>query len=1227
MTNYKKKLIEVALPLEDINVEAAREKSIRHGHPSTLHLWWARRPLAACRAVLFAQLVDDPEQEGLNVEYLDLIDCFDTHCFLRPKGRELEYQKYLYDYGSREGQPLGEWRRDRLFAVIQQLVLWENIQNEGLFELAYKLIYVSCEGNPPAVYDPFSGGGSIPLEAQRLGLEAYGSDLNPVAVMIGKALIEIPPKFAGLPPVNPEWRSRSEVETVLNQKIWKGAQGLAEDVRYYGQWMRDRAFEKIGHLYPKVVVPVVSVWGEESFPTPAPLSQLGRGAGGEGKVYAEIPTTPIALGEDPHPPAPSPKGREGGQESELESKVYWEISPALRVKMKEVARQFRKEPTLSEGLLWQALRNRKLDGYKFRRQQSIGTFVVDFFCGDRRLVVEVDGLIHESQVEADRQRQELLESLGLRVIRLKSGQVEADLLGCLEVIRAALVAEDPHPPAPSPKGREGGQESVPALTPAPLSQLGRGAGGEGKIYAEIPTTPIALGEDPHPPAPSPKGREGGQEELTVIAWIWARTVASPNPALGGVHVPLAASFLLSSKKGKEAWIEPIIAEDGKSYTFQVHRSSIPAEQIDSIKTGTKTARGANFTCLLSGTPIVGDYIKAEGMAGRMGTKLMAVVAEGKKGRIYLSPMQEMEEIAQSVIPGWKPEQELPNDPRNFWTVTYGLKTFGSLFTNRQLVALTTFSDLVQEARKKAYQDSIKSGVIDDKKYLRDAEAYADAIATYLAFAVDKLADYNSSICSWHSGRDTIRNTFGRQAIPMTWDYAEINPFSASTGNFVSCIDWVWKAIDKAPSNLKGRVFHRDISKQTNLEPQNLSLVISTDPPYYDNIGYSDLSDFFYIWLRKSLKDIYPEEFSTVATPKESELIADPYRHGSKENAERFFMGGMTQAIQNFQSQHSSDYPVTIYYAFKQAETKDAGISSTGWETFLEAVIQAGLSINGTLPMRTELSNRMIASGTNALASSIVLVCRKQLPTAQLTTRGDFIKALKRELPKALKTLQHSNIAPVDMAQASIGPGMAIYTRYSKVMEADGSALSVRTALQLINKALDEYLSEQEGDYDVETRFAITWFEQFGISEGDYGTAETLATARNVSVQGVVDAGVLTSKASKVRILRRDELPPDWNPLQDKRLCIWEATQHLIRAYEQTGGETAPAELLNHLNQRNSSIAEAARDLAYRLYAICDRKKWSEEALAYNSLVTAWSDIVIRADEIRKVEPLQLGLLS
>ena len=931
--------------------------------------------------------IETGARSKLNPDYLDLIDHFSTDSFTFLKGRELEYRKYLYAFGSREGQTIGEWRRDRLFAVIQQLVLWENIQNEGLFELAHQLISVSCGGNPPAVYDPFSGGGSIPLEAQRLGLEAYGSDLNPVAVMIGKALIEIPPKFAGLPPVNPEYRSRHTVEKVLSQEVWKGAQGLAEDVRYYGQWMRDRAFEKIGHLYPKVKVEV----------------------------------------------------REDGTYRVLDSDSEMDVDPS------------------------------------------------------------------------------------------------------------------------------------------------------------------------------------NVQELTVIAWIWARTVASPNPAIGGVHVPLVKSFLLSSKKGKEAWIEPVIAEDSRSYTFQVRTD------IGEILEGTVNRKGGK--CLLSDAPMPFEWIRSEAKADRMQSRLMAVVAEGKKGRIYLSPTPEMEKIVMSIKPTWRPETELPNNPRNFNTPNYGMTTYGSLFTNRQLAALNTFSDLVQEAREQAYQDAINSGLINNKKRLRDggngADAYADAIATYLAFAVDRSANTLCSIARWTPDREQTVTVFARQAVPMTWDFPDVNPFSGAAGDISVSTASIAKAILRLPSKPSGSAKQLDARQTTN---DYSNSVVCTDPPYYDNVGYSDLSDFFYVWLRRSLKSIYPDEFSTLTAPKDSELVANPYRHGGKAKAEIFFMEGMTQAMENIQIQHPSEYPITIFYAFKQSEDTEKGISSTGWETFLEAVIQAGLSLNGTLPLRTELGNRMIASGTNALASSIVLVCRKQLSTAQITTRGDFIKALKRELPRAIKTLQHSNIAPVDLAQASIGPGMAIYTRYSKVMEADGSPMSVRTALQLINKSLDQYLSEQAGDYDPETRFAITWFEQFGISEGDYGTAETLATARNVSVQGVMDAGVLTSKASKVRILRRDELPQDWNPLQDKRLCIWEATQHLIRAYQQTGGETAPAHILNRLNQRNSSLAESARDLAYRLYAICDRKKWSEEAIAYNSLVTAWSDIIIRADALRQDEPLQLGLL-
>lgn len=956
---YKKKLIEVALPLEEINKESAREKSIRHGHPSTLHLWWARRPLAACRAVLFAQLVDDPEQDDLNPEYLELLDKLPIH-------------KY-----KDQAKNQAEERRFKLFEFIERLVKWDNIQDDSLYNQAYALIKASCNGNPPPIYDPFSGGGSIPLEAQRLGLEAFGSDLNPVAVMIGKALIEIPPKFAGQPPVNPEAQTKT---TKGKSSVWKGAKGLAEDVRYYGQWMRDEAFKRIGHLYPEVDLP-----------------------------------------------------------------------------------------------------------------------------------------------------------------------------------------------------------------------------------------------------------DGGK--ATVIAWIWARNVVSPNPALspkwgeakwGESHwasrVPLASTFVLSSKAGKEAWIEPVISEDGRRYHYEVRNGKPPVDKQALIKNGTKSSRGANFTCLLSGIPITPDYIKTEGSEGRIDSELLAIVAEGQRGRIYLSPTQEMEEIAKKEKPHFIPDQELPNDPRNFWTPAYGLTTYGHLFTNRQLISLSTFSDLIvgnEENNIPSAHAQIKTDALASGLNELQANEYANAVSVYLAFGVDKLADRLSTISSWDSGYTKIRNTFGRQAIPMTWDFAEGNPFSDSTGNFLSCMEWTYKSIDSAPTKSNG-IVEQKTAQEGLLNSR--SKVVSTDPPYYDNIAYADLSDFFYIWLRRSLKSIYPDVFSTMMVPKAPELVATPYRHGGKENAEKFFMDGMTNAIQNIQKQQPDEYPVTIYYAFKQSERKDEGVASTGWATFLEAVIKAGFSINGTWPMRTELSNRMIASGTNALASSVVLVCRKQPQDAKTVTRKDFIQYLRRELPDAIKNLQHSNLAPVDMAQASIGPGMAIFSRYAKVMEADGTAMSVKTALQLINEELDRYLAEQEGEYDVDTRFAITWFEQFGMKEGEYGTAETLANTRGVSVQGVAQAGILTAKAGKVKLISRDDMPTDWDPKKDDRATVWEATQHLIRvAFANEGyNETAAAELLNKLGP----LGESARDLAYRLYSVCERKKWADEALAYNNLVVAWPEILERASQLKQLQPVE-----
>ena len=937
----------MALPLEAINAASAREKSIRHGHPSTLHLWWARRPLATARAVLFSQLVDDPSSW--------------PELFPTEEDRSQE--------------------RQRLFRIIEELVKWENTTNEIVLEQAREEIRRSwrrtCEDNRdhpraadlfnpdrlPAFHDPFAGGGSIPLEAQRLGLEAHASDLNPVAVLINKAMIEIPPRFAGKPPVNPEARKgRGSTEAQ-----WKGAAGLAEDVRYYGKWMRDEAEKRIGHLYPKIEV-----------------------------------TTEMV-------------------------------------------------------------------------------------------------------------------------------------------------------------------QERPDLKP----YVGR--------------------------------------KLTVIAWLWARTVKSPNPAFSDVEVPLAATFVLSTKSGKETYVEPMM-ENGR-YRFTVRVGTPP----ESAKNGTKLARGANFQCVMSKLPIASDYIKSEGKAGRMSAKLMAIVAEGDRGRVYLAPTPEHESIVHGAQPTWMPDVEIPPDRRAMFTPLYGLTHFKHLFTDRQLVALTTFSDLVGEARERIRQDAVAASLPDDGTPLRDegdgAMGYAEAVGVYLAFLVDQLTNHSSTICGWNVNNTQLRNTFARQALPMTWDYAESNPFCDSTGSFNNLWERQIKGFTTLGNRARGTASQLDASQ----EEMSVGKVISTDPPYYDNIGYADLSDFFYIWLRRSVWSTFPDLFATLAVPKMEELVATPYRHGSKEKAEKFFLAGMTLAMQRLADQAHFALPITIYYAFKQSESRgDAGVASTGWETFLDAVIRAGLGVSGTWPMRTESRTRMRGIDSNALASSIVLVCRPRAADAAVATRREFLDALRSELPEALRKMQQGNIAPVDLAQAAIGPGMAIFTRYARVLDASGAAVSVREALALINETLDEVLAEQEGDFDADTRWALAWFEQSGFSEGEYGVAETLSTAKNTSVAGMVEAGILTSGAGKVRLLVPAELPQDWNPKADSRRTVWETTHHLVRVHEQ-GGDTAAADIMANIG----ADAETARDLAYRLFRICDKRNRPQEALGYNALVRSWGEISGLATQVRQ----------
>jgi len=929
---YKKKLIEVALPLEAINKECAREKSIRHGHPCTLHLWWARRPLAACRAVLFASLVDDPSS--------------------RPE-----------EFPTEDAQ---EKERERLFSIIERLVKWENSNDEQVLAEARAEILRSTDGNPPPVLDPFCGGGSIPLEAQRLGLKAYASDLNPVAVLITKALIEFPPKFAGRPPVNPESRRSLDPD-----RAWPGATGLAEDVRYYGKWMHDEAEKRIGHLYPKVKLP----------------------------------------------------------------------------------------------------------------------------------------------------------------------------------------------------------------------------------------------------------KECGGGEATVIAWLWARTMKCPNPACA-VEMPLAKSFRLSSRKGKGIWARPTWTGGSRQLRFALTESD-PGDVAEAVgRQGT--------TCAACGTPVPFARVREEGIAGRLSVRLMAAVVQAHRGRVYLPPERQHEEMAIGIIPSWRPETELTGKAA-VNVALYGLARHGDLFTGRQLVALTTLCDLVTEARSRLLADcgvprNGEPGDGDSEAASRQSE-YADTVATYLGLAVSRTANTLCSLAIWSHSRDQSINVFSRQALAMTWDFPEVNPFAGAAGDFGEACESISKIIVGVPGQLPASSLQLDVSAG---RAADASVLVATDPPYYDNISYADLSDFFYVWLRRAIGAVHRDLFSTVLTPKTEELIAAPYRFaGDRGKAARFFENGMGRAFAVMRRQHRPDYPLTLFYAFKQSEASAdeehdqqqvaATRLSTGWETMLDGLLRSGLAITGTWPLRTERPTG-VKVGMNVLASSIVLACRPRPDSAELCTRREFVAALRRELPDALLKMIEASIAPVDLAQASIGPGMAVFSRYAKVLEADGSPMSVRTALQIINQELDAHLAAQEGEMDADTRFCVAWFEQYGVSEGPFGEADVLARAKNTAVSGLVEAGVADSRSGKVRLLQRSELPEEWDPIRDQRLTIWEAAQHLIRRLEEGGEDAAGA-----LCARLGSWAANAHSLAYRLYNICERKGWADEARAYNSLVVSWPSIQEKAAQSRGDEQTSMDL--
>ncbi|CAD7339436.1 DUF1156 domain-containing protein [Sphingobium sp. S6] len=902
MTTQKKKLIEVAIPLEAINIASSYEKLPGIGpHPRGIHLWWARRPLAACRGVLFAQLVDDPSSHP---------DLFPTH----------------------EDQ---ETERERLFSIIEDLVKWENSNNEEILAKATSEIARSCGGDLPPIYDPFAGGGSIPLEAQRLGLPAFGSDLNPVAVMIGKAMIEVLPQFSGNAPVHSGPKDRA---------FYKGLQGLSEDFRHYGEVWCDIVREKVGHLYPEVRLP-----------------------------------------------------------------------------------------------------------------QKFG-------------------------------------------------------------------------------------------------------GGSGK----------------------------------AVAWLWARTIPSPDPALGGLQVPLIRSFQLSNVKGRKAWVEPII--EGGKFRFEIRAEAFgdkgePPE-------GTVGRQGGR--CLVSGAAMPLSYIREQAKAGRLGQTLVAVAVERSGGKLYLSPTDEL-----SAVPNAPAMEDFPSGTIDHWPgctncVVYGMDDFSDLFSARQAHSLLEFSESIRDVLKIVEDDIGK-----ENRQGLDANEYTRALAILLSFALDRALDFNNVLTGWRPGNEKIMYLFSRHAIPMVWDYGEANILEDVVGGMPGIIKYQAKCVETLPASGVGSIMQAD----ARLVQYPKNVVISTDPPYYDNVPYSNLSDFFYIWMKRNLKKFVPDLFGTVLVPKGDEIVANQFRFGSKENAEIHFLNRMRETISNFGAQVNNNFPITIYYAFKQSEIEVEGLSSTGWATFLSAIIESGLTVDRTWPVRTESSSRLRAIGSNALASSVVLVCRRRNEAAETITRNEFIRSLKKELPSAIAELQAANIAPADMPQSAIGPGMAIFSRNRAVLESDDSPMTVKTGLQLINRELDEYLGGIQGEFDSDTRFAITWFEQHGMGKGEYGAANSIATARGISVDSVRHAGIVESSAGKVRILTREELSDDWTPESDTHLTVWECLQHLVKIHESDGISHESAVLLKKIG----SQAEAVKDLAYCLYDIsANKRKDAKEATAYNALIADWTELTRQA---------------
>jgi putative DNA methylase len=701
-----------------------------------------------------------------------------------------------------------------------------------------------------------------------------------------------------------------------------------------------------------------------------------------------------------------------------------------------------------------------------------------------------------------------------------------------------------------------------------------------------------------------------KEEYKVVAWLWSRTIRCPNPACG-CQLPLIRSFQLSKKEKNKVFAEPII-ERGKQNVITGY------EIKEGEATLKKTVSRSGAVCVCCGDAVPLTYIRNEGKENRIGFQMFGVVAEGRRRKVYLPPLPIHESVVKNIPESWSPDYVLPLKHRNFQTPAYGMKTVGSLFTKRQLYSLNTFVEEVCEIRNQIIADG-------------GSEDYANDIQLFLSFAIDRCADFNNSLTRWSASNEKTMNLFGRQAIPMIWDFGEVNLLENVVGGWQTCLEYIVQCVGIIPfSGRTGNVYQKNATAPLGISEK---IIVSTDPPYYDNICYADLSDFFYAWSRKALLNVMPDILRTIQVPKEEELIASTNKFGGdKSAAKHHFEDGFKSTFLNIKNYLDDRYPMTIYYAFKQEEEDednesdaegelDKGIFditlSTGWETLLQALVDSGFQITATWPIKASQKWRMVSMGANALTSYIVLACRPRPLDASTITRREYLQTLKKELPKSVGVLQHSNLAPVDMAQATIGPGMAIFSRFSKILEQDGKPMTIKTALSVINKTLDEILAEQEGDFDVETRWAISWFEEYTFTEGAFGDADALGRAKNTAVNALVQTGIIKSGSGKVKLISREELKQDWNPEDDSRIVVWELTQHLIKQLQEKGEIGAAA-----LYKKLGPTADVARELAYRLFTICEKKGWAQEAQAYNSLVLSWNQIVAESYNIKDKKAIQ-----